>query len=227
MNNNIAIRGQSDLAVFIIDDDEALREALRCLLRSVGLEARAFASTKEFLQIKLPDAPFCLILDVRLPGISGIDFQTELHKMGFNFPIIFVTGYGDVPMAARAMKAGAVDFLTKPFRDQDLLDAVRVALENHYEQREKDKRLSKIKARFQTLTHREFEVLAMVSTGLINKQIAGQLEISEITVKVHRGNGMRKLGVSSMPQFIRMADAVGIERPVRLVNSHTSSRAQV
>jgi FixJ family two-component response regulator len=198
--------------VFIVDDDMALREALRGLFRSVGLQAQTFGSAKEFLQIQLPDAPCCLILDVRLPGISGIDFQTELQNAGGHIPIIFVTGYGDVPMTVKAMKAGAVEFLTKPFRDQELLDAVRVALESHRDQREKDKRLAKIKACFDTLTPREFEVISLVSTGLMNKQIAGKLDISEITVKVHRVNGMRKIGARSMAELVRMADALGIKQ---------------
>lgn len=198
--------------VFIVDDDSALNESLRGLFRSVGLQAQSFGSAKEFLQIKLPDAPCCLILDVRLPGISGIDFQAELHDQDFHIPIIFVTGYGDVPMTVKAMKAGAAEFLTKPFRDQELLDAVRVALENHRDQREKDKWLAKIKTSFDTLTPREMEVISLVSTGLMNKQIAGKLEISEITVKVHRVNGMRKIGARSMAELVRMADALGLNQ---------------
>jgi len=198
--------------VFIIDDDVALLEALRNLFRSVGLQAQTFRSAKDFLQIQLPDAPCCLILDVRLPGISGIDFQSELQNTGMHIPIIFVTGYGDVPMTVKAMKAGAVEFLTKPFRDQELLDAVRVALENNRDQREKDKWLAKIKASFDTLTPRELEVISLVSTGLMNKQIAGKLDISEITVKVHRVNGMRKIGARSMAELVRMADALGIKQ---------------
>ena len=205
-------QGAADPVVFIVDDDEPLRETLRGLFRSVGLQAQAFGSAKEFLQVQLPDAPCCLILDVRLPGISGIDFQTELHNAGMHIPIIFVTGYGDVPMTVKAMKAGAVEFLTKPFRDQELLDAVRVALENNRDQRAKDKWLAKIKASFDTLTPRELEVISLVSTGLMNKQIAGKLDISEITVKVHRVNGMRKIGARSMAELVRMADALGIKQ---------------
>jgi FixJ family two-component response regulator len=201
-----------DPVVFIVDDDAPLRETLRGLFRSVGLQAQTFGSAKEFLQVQLPDAPSCLILDVRLPGISGIDFQTELQNAGFHIPIIFVTGYGDVPMTVKAMKAGAVEFLTKPFRDQELLDAVRVALENNRDQREKDKWLGKIKASFDMLTPREFEVISLVSTGLMNKQIAGKLDISEITVKVHRVNGMRKIGAKSLAELVRMADALGINQ---------------
>jgi FixJ family two-component response regulator len=198
--------------VFIVDDDAALREVLCGLFRSVGLQAQTFGSAREFLQVQLPDAPCCLILDVRLPGISGIDFQTELQNAGMHIPIIFVTGYGDVPMTVKAMKAGAVEFLTKPFRDQELLDAVRVALESHRDQRERDKWVARIKASFDTLTPRELEVISLVSTGLMNKQIAGKLDISEITVKVHRVNGMRKIGARSMAELVRMADALGIKQ---------------
>lgn len=204
---------QSEPVVFIVDDDAALGEMLKGLFRSVGLQAQTFGSAKDFLQVKLPDAPCCLILDIRLPGISGIDFQAELHDRDSHIPIIFVTGYGDVPMTVRAMKAGAVEFLTKPFRDQELLDAVRVALENHRDQRERDKWLAKIKTGFDALTPREMEVISMVSTGLMNKQIAGKLDISEITVKVHRVNGMRKIGARSMAELVRMADALGLKQP--------------
>jgi FixJ family two-component response regulator len=198
--------------IFIVDDDVALRETLRGLLQSVGLQAQSFGSAKEFLQVQLPDAPCCLILDVRLPGISGIDFQTELQNAGLHIPIIFLSGYGDVPMTVKAMKAGAVEFLTKPFRHQELLDAVRVALENHRDRREKDKWLVKIKASFDMLTPREFEVISLVSTGLMNKQIAGKLDISEITVKVHRVNGMRKIGARSIAELVRMTDALRINQ---------------
>ena len=179
----------------------------------MGLQAQTFGSAKEFLQVQPPDAPCCLVLDVRLPGISGIDFQAELHNAGMNIPIVFVTGHGDIPMSVRAMKAGAVEFLTKPFRDQELLDSVRIALERHREQRQQEQSFARIKACFDTLTPRELEVISLVSTGLMNKQIAGQLEISEITVKVHRVNGMRKIGAKSMAELVRMADILGISRP--------------
>lgn len=197
--------------IFIVDDDEPLRETLKGLFRSVGLQAQTFGSAKEFLQVQLPDAPCCLILDIRLPGISGIDFQAELHNAGLHIPIVFVTGHGDIPMTVKALKAGAVEFLTKPFREQELLDAVRVALERHRDQRERDHWLAKIKASFDSLTPRELEVISLVSSGLMNKQIAGKLDISEITVKVHRVNGMRKLGARSMAELVRMADALGIK----------------
>lgn len=197
--------------IFIVDDDEPLRETLKGLFRSVGLQAQTFGSAKEFLQVQLPDAPCCLILDIRLPGISGIDFQAELHNAGLHIPIVFVTGHGDIPMTVKALKAGAVEFLTKPFREQELLDAVRVALERHRDQRERDQWRAKIKASFDSLTPRELEVISLVSSGLMNKQIAGKLDISEITVKVHRVNGMRKLGARSMAELVRMADALGIK----------------
>jgi len=203
---------QVEPVVFIVDDDAPLRETLKNLFRSVGLQAQTFGSAKEFLQMQLPDTPCCLVLDVRLPGISGIDFQSELHDAGMNIPIVFVTGHADVPMSVRAMKAGAVEFLTKPFRDQELLDSVRVALEKHRAQRQKDQSVAKIKTCFAALTPRELEVISLVSTGLMNKQIAGQLDISEITVKVHRVNGMRKIGARSMAELVRMADALGISR---------------
>ncbi len=206
-------QSQAEPMVFIVDDDAPLRESLRNLFRSVGLQAQTFGSAKEFLQVQPPDAPCCLVLDVRLPGISGIDFQAELHNAGMNIPIVFVTGHGDIPMSVRAMKAGAVEFLTKPFRDQELLDSVRIALERHREQRQQEQSFARIKACFDTLTPRELEVISLVSTGLMNKQIAGQLEISEITVKVHRVNGMRKIGAKSMAELVRMADILGISRP--------------
>ena len=206
-------QSQAEPMVFIVDDDAPLRESLRNLFRSVGLQAQTFGSAKEFLQVQPPDAPCCLVIDVRLPGISGIDFQAELHNAGMNIPIVFVTGHGDIPMSVRAMKAGAVEFLTKPFRDQELLDSVRIALERHREQRQQEQSFARIKACFDTLTPRELEVISLVSTGLMNKQIAGQLEISEITVKVHRVNGMRKIGAKSMAELVRMADILGISRP--------------
>ncbi len=197
--------------VFIVDDDEPLREALKDLFRSVGLQAQTFGTAREFLQIQLPDAPCCLILDIRMPGVSGIDFQAELRQAGRNVPIVFVTAHGDIPMSVRAMKAGAIDFLTKPFRDQELLDAVRVALERHRAQRERDQWLAGVKAKFNSLTSRESEVIALVGAGFTNKQIAGRLDVSPITVKVHRSNGMRKLGARSISDLMRIADALGIK----------------
>jgi FixJ family two-component response regulator len=198
--------------VFVIDDDEPMRSALSSLFRSVGLQVRVFASAPEFLQSRLPNAPSCLVLDVRLPGLSGLDFQSDLAKANTHIPIIFMTGHGDIPMTVRAMKAGAVEFLTKPFRDQDMLDAVQLALERDRSRRETDKTASKLKASFESLTPREQEILGLVTAGLMNKQIAGEIGISEITVKVHRGSVMRKMGAKSLAELVRMADALGIRR---------------
>jgi FixJ family two-component response regulator len=199
--------------VFVIDDDESVRAALSSLFRSVGLQVRVFASAPEFLQSRLPDAPSCLVLDVRLPGLSGLDFQSDLAKANMHIPIIFMTGHGDIPMTVRAMKAGAVEFLTKPFRDQDMLDAVQLALERDRSRRETDKTAFKLKASYESLTPREQEILGLVTAGLMNKQIAGEIGISEITVKVHRGSVMRKMGAKSLAELVRMADALGIRRP--------------
>jgi len=182
--------------VFVIDDDPAVRKALGNILRSVGICAELLGSAREFARNKLPETPCCLLLDVRLPDLNGLEFQAELERAGINIPIVFMTGYGDVPMSVKAMKAGAVEFLTKPFRDQDLLDAVHAAIERNRQQREKNKSLAKVQANFELLTIREQQVIALVATGLMNKQIAGELEISEITVKVHRGNAMRKIGAN-------------------------------
>jgi FixJ family two-component response regulator len=198
--------------VFVVDDDAALREALASLFRSVGLAARTFASAGEFLQAKLPDTPTCLVLDVRLPGLSGLDFQAELAKANIDIPIVFMTGHGDIPMTVRAMKAGAVEFLPKPFRDQDMLDAVQQGLERDRNRRKSAGDTAKLKATFDTLTAREQEIMALVTAGLMNKQIAGELGVSEITVKVHRGNVMRKMGAKSLADLVRMADALGVRR---------------
>jgi FixJ family two-component response regulator len=200
-------------AVFVVDDDASVREALDGLFRSIGLQAKTFGSAAEFLQNKLPDAPSCLVLDVRLPGLSGIDFQTELAAAGLHIPIIFMTGYGDIPMTVKAMKAGAVEFLPKPFRDQDMLDAVQQALERDRERRERNSGLDKLKSSFDTLTPREQEVMGLVTAGLMNKQVAGEIGVSEITAKVHRGSIMRKMGAKSLAELVRMADALGVRRP--------------
>lgn len=199
-------------AVFVVDDDASIREALDGLFRSVGLQAKTFGSTAEFLQNKLPDAPSCLVLDVRLPGLSGLDFQAELAAAGMHIPIVFMTGHGDIPMTVRAMKAGAVEFLPKPFRDQDMLDAVQQALERDRERRERNSGLAKLKSNFDTLTPREQEVMGLVTAGLMNKQVAGEIGVSEITAKVHRGNIMRKMGAKSLAELVRMADALGVRR---------------
>ena len=204
--------GEGQAFVFVVDDDDSLREALGSLFRSVGLLVKTFSSAPAFLSNKLPEAPSCLILDVRLPGMSGLDFQSELIKANINLPIVFMTGHGDIPMSVKAMKAGAVEFLTKPVRDQDLLDAVRVGIERSTESRQRDSNLSQTRSAFQKLTHREQEVFGLVTTGLMNKQIAGRMNVCEVTVKVHRGNVMRKLNARSMVDLVRMADALGLPR---------------
>ena len=194
--------------VFIVDDDAPLREALTNLFASVGLAARAFASGADFLRTKAYDGPSCLVLDVRLPGLSGLDLQTELAKADMLVPIIFVTGHGDIPMSVRAMKAGAVEFLTKPIHDQHLLDAVQRALELDRARREEQKAVGDLRARFEALTEREQEVMALVVAGQLNKQIAHALGVSEITVKVHRANAMRKVGAGSLAELVSMANRI-------------------
>jgi FixJ family two-component response regulator len=199
--------------VFAIDDDASVRDALTNLLRSVGLQVKAFATTAEFLRSDPPNCPSCLILDVRLPGLSGLDFQSELAKNSKSIPIVFLTGHGDIPMSVRAMKAGAVEFLTKPFRDQDMLDAVQVALERDRTRREGDKVTSQLRASYESLTAREREIMGFVTAGLMNKQIAHEVGLSEITIKVHRGNVMHKMGAKSLADLVRMAEALGVRRP--------------
>ena len=198
--------------VFVIDDDASMRRALNNLFQSVGLAVELFGSASEMLQTKLPDVPSCLVLDVRLPGLSGLDFQAELAKVNIHIPIIFMTGHGDIPMTVRAMKGGAVDFLTKPFRDQDMLDAVVTAIERDRKRREADKIVAHLRTLLETLTPREREVLALVSSGLMNKQIAAELGLAEITVKLHRGHIMRKMGTKSLADLVRTAEALGIRR---------------
>jgi FixJ family two-component response regulator len=200
--------------VFVIDDDVSIREALSRLFRSVGLQVKIFASASEFLKIVRPEAPSCLVLDVRLPGLSGLDFQAELAKANVDIPIVFMTGHGDIPMTVRAMKAGAVEFLPKPFRDQDMLDAVQLGLERDRGRRQNASDISNLKASFSALTPREQEVMSYVTAGLMNKQIAGEMKVSEITVKVHRGNVMRKMGAKSLADLVRMADALGVRRNI-------------
>lgn len=192
--------------VFVIDDDESIREALNSLIRSVGLNVATFASAQEFLQSPRPDVPACLILDVRMPGLSGLDLQRDLADANINIPIIFITGHGDIPMSVRAMKAGAVEFLTKPFRDQDLLDAIQQALERDRRARSQQAGSADLRNRYQSLTPREREVFALVVKGLLNKQIALQLGLSEITVKLHRRQVMEKMSADSLADLVRMAE---------------------
>jgi FixJ family two-component response regulator len=198
--------------VFIVEDDESMRRALSNLFQSVGLEVQVFGSASEMLQGKLPDVASCLVLDIRLPGLSGLDFQAELARANIHIPIIFITGHGDIPMTVRAMKGGAVDFLTKPFRDQDMLDAVTAAFERDRKRREADKIVANLQTHFETLTPREREILALVSSGLMNKQIAAELGLAEITVKIHRGHIMKKMAAKSLADLLRKAETLGIRR---------------
>jgi FixJ family two-component response regulator len=199
--------------VIVIDDDAAVRDALDGLLRSVDLEGQFHGSVREFLEQPLPDRPFCLVLDVRLPGQSGLDLQTALVRTGTEAPIIFVTGHADVPMTVRAMKAGAVEFLAKPFRDQELLDAIQHALDLSRDARRKQAAEAALRTRLDALTPREREVLGFVTTGRLNKQIACDMGVSEITVKVHRGQVMRKMGARSLAELVRMADQLQVATP--------------
>jgi FixJ family two-component response regulator len=201
--------------VIVIDDDLAMRATLSSLFRSIGLRVELFGSAHEFAQIKMPDVASCLVLDIRLPGVSGLDFQAELAEADIRIPIIFMTGHGDIPMSVKAMKAGAVDFLTKPFRDQDILDAVIRALERDQKRRDSDKAVSELRILFDSLTSREREVMTHVADGLMNKQIAAKLGITEITVKVHRGHMMRKMKARSLIDLLGMADLLGIRRTKR------------
>ena len=194
--------------VHIVDDDESLRRAMESLCRSVGLQTRAYGSAQEFLDAKREDVPGCLVLDVRLPGMSGLDFQSQLDELGIHLPVILVTGHGDIPMSVRAMKAGAVDFLPKPFRDQDLLDGVAAAIERDRRRRAVDGGAHILRDRFLTLSPREQQVMMLVTTGKMNKQVAGDLGLSEITVKIHRAAAMRKMAARTLADLVRMADAL-------------------
>jgi len=192
--------------VFVVDDDPSVRSSLKFLLSSVGLQVESFESAETFLQRKPPDAPSCLVLDVRLRGLSGLDFQRELAARNIRIPIVFVTGHGDIPMSVRAMKAGAIEFLTKPYRDQDLLDAVRIALERDRARREQEKDLTDLQQRFDSLTPREQEVISKAVSGMLNKQIAGELGTAENTVKVHRSRAMEKMNAQSFADLVRMIE---------------------
>ena len=204
---------ESEAIVFVVDDDPSMRKALSNLFRSVGLRAEVFGSARELLESELPEVASCLVLDIRLPGPSGLDFQAELAKANIQIPIIFMTGHGDIPMTVKAMKAGAVEFLTKPFRDQDMLDAVGIAIERDRARRKDEKIVAELRAVFETLTARERDVLALVASGLMNKQIAAEIGLAEITVKIHRGHIMRKMGAKSLADLVRMAEMLGVRRP--------------
>jgi FixJ family two-component response regulator len=218
------VQSDDNPIVLVIDDDPDVREGLKALFQSVNLESRTYKSTPEFLRSKLPDQVSCLILDVRLPGLSGLDFQAELAKVNVNIPIIFITGFGDIPMSVKAMKAGAVEFLTKPIREQDLLDAVRAAIDRDRTRRKSEEKIQDLRTRFHALSAREQEVMSLVASGLMNKQVAAEIGIVEVTVKVHRHNIMKKLGAKSLAELVRMADALGLprsdktERPTRHSN---------
>jgi FixJ family two-component response regulator len=199
--------------VFVIDDDPSIRAALDSLFRSVDLQVELFASVAEFLQHKQSEGTSCLVLDIRLPGVSGLDFQGQLQKAGINIPIVFMTAHGDVPMSVRAMKAGAVDFLAKPFRDQDMLDAVTAALRRDEKAREAEKASRLLREAFERLTTREREVMALVTSGLMNKQVAGELGLSEITVKIHRGHVMKKMKARSLSDLVRMSESLRLHPP--------------
>jgi FixJ family two-component response regulator len=201
---------EAPATVIVVDDDLAVREALESLLRSVGLRVVLYGSVQDFLAAKPPQGPSCLVLDVRLPGQSGLDLQDELSRSAIGLPIIFITGHGDIPMSVRAMKAGAVEFLSKPFRDQDLLDAIQVGIERDRLRRQQDAVHDALKAKFEALTPREKQVLSLVVTGKLNKQIAGEIGVSEITVKVHRGQVMRKMDARSLADLVWMAGSLGL-----------------
>jgi FixJ family two-component response regulator len=196
--------------VFVVDDDPSMREAVQDLIASVGMETRGFATPREFLEAPRPDAPACLVLDVRLPGASGLIFQQELARAGVHIPVIFITGHGDIPMSVRAIKAGAVEFLTKPFRDQELLDAINAGIDRSRAQRQEAAVIEDLRQRMAALTAREREIMGLVIMGRLNKQIAGELGVSEATVKVHRGQIMRKMRAKSLPELVRMGDALGL-----------------
>ncbi|TWA97083.1 response regulator transcription factor [Bradyrhizobium stylosanthis] len=214
MTDNAKQAGPSsgDPIVLIVDDDPSMRRALTNLFQSVGLKVEAFSSAAEIMEAKPPAVPSCLVLDIRLPGSSGLDLQADLAKANIHTPIIFITGHGDIPMTVRAMKSGAVDFLTKPVRDQDMLDAVQAAIERDRKRRDAEKSISGVRSRFEALTARERDVLALVASGLMNKQVAAELGLAEITVKIYRGQIMRKMGAKSLADLVRMTDALGIPR---------------
>jgi FixJ family two-component response regulator len=201
---------EDESIVYIVDDDSSIREALASLMSLIGLKTECFASAQEFLKKKLPDVASCLVLDVRLPGISGLNVQTDLSKAGIDIPIIFMTAHGDIPMTVQAMKAGAVEFLAKPFRDQEMIDAVQLALEKDRTRRQRDYAQADLRDKFASLTERERQVMEFVAAGLMNKQVAGKMGLAEITVKIHRGNAVRKMGAKSLADLVKMAQILGV-----------------
>jgi FixJ family two-component response regulator len=210
MTEAVAIARSERPVVFVVDDDPSIRDALEDLLGSAGLVVQSFGSAQEFLRSKRPDAPACLVLDIKMPGKNGLEFQGELAKSNIQLPIIFITAHGDIPMSVRAMKAGAIEFLTKPFRDQDLLDAIQAGLDKDRVRHEEAAAVAGLRGRFETLTRREREVMTLVVAGRLNKQIAAELNLSLITVKVHRGHVMQKMQAKSLGELVRMADKLGI-----------------
>jgi FixJ family two-component response regulator len=214
MTHRVPLSGRhessDDSIVFIVDDDPIVRGAIRSLLQSVGRQVQLFKSAPELLQTMLPAVPSCLVLDIRLPGLSGLDLQTELANAGLAIPVIFITGHGDISMSVRAMKAGAIDFLTKPFRDQDLLDAVTRAIERDRKRRNDEKDTQDLRVSFRSLTAREKQIMALVTDGLLNKQVAARTGISEVTTKIHRGRVMKKMGARSLADLVVMAETLGV-----------------
>jgi RNA polymerase sigma factor (sigma-70 family) len=210
LSSRVEAKSEANGTVVIIDDDQALRESIGRVLRAIGLEARLFASVPDFLKSKRPTGATCLVVDIRLPGRSGLDFQRDLAAANIHLPIIFITGYGDIPMSVQAMKGGAIEFLTKPFRDQDLVDAVQVGLARDRARRENEQASSALRESFETLSPREREIMIQVARGRLSKQIAGDLGISEMTVKVHRSHLMRKMKAKSLPELGRMADKLNL-----------------
>jgi FixJ family two-component response regulator len=208
----LVMKEDPEQIVFVVDDDESMRAALTYLFKSMNLHVEVFSTATAFLESELPNTASCLVLDVRLPGVNGLEFQDVLAKAGIHIPIVFMTGHGDIPMSVKAMKAGAIDFLPKPFRDQDMLDAVMRAFDQDRKRRTEEKTVSQLRHLYESLTRREREVLTLVISGLMNKQIAYRLEVSEITVKIHRGQVMKKMEARSLADLVRMADMLGIKR---------------